>query len=585
MRKHIIYSIAITILSVTSVLAQDKDKVQEKEKDSVLGTQTVHVVQAYDPSVSDAFKIKGNPSLDDSVTNAKKIIQYTIFSVPVASTFTPAKGKASGIEKTTPEKLYNSYASLGLGNYINVLADFYTSRALSRNETLDIGFNHHSSQGGINDVELDDKFFNTKLNAVYYKRDKYMSWGANFAAQHQLYNWYGINNELFTDDQIAAIDEKQSYLDFELGGNVAFNEGYVKGGDVLIRNFSDGLSSGETNVVLKPSFVFPFRDEVITTNVSINYLSGKYDRNYLTEEELKYANVQFGINPSINLMVNEDIAIEAGATLAYMMDTENSESKFYVYPNVKASYRILDEFVTAYAGAEGKLIQNTYHDFVADNPFVSPTLLITPSSQQFDIYAGLKGKFLPTVSYDLKGSFNSTDDYAFFTSNTNMETFSDIEGYMYGNSFGVTYDKLNTIAVSGEVNVEVSNKFSIGANAAYFNYSPENLDEAYNLPSIKGTLFSDFTIGDKWFGGASVYFVGERKDLLSRYVSSTDLTVEEVTLDSYFDINFNLGYKFTDKLSAFAKLNNIANNDYQRWANYKVQGFQVVLGASYKFDF
>ena len=34
-----------------------------------------------------------------------------------------------------------------------------------------------------------------------------------------------------------------------------------------------------------------------------------------------------------------------------------------------------------------------------------------------------------------------------------------------------------------------------------------------------------------------------------------------------------------------AKANNIANNAYQRWANFRVQGFQVLAGASYKFDF
>jgi hypothetical protein len=27
------------------------------------------------------------------------------------------------------------------------------------------------------------------------------------------------------------------------------------------------------------------------------------------------------------------------------------------------------------------------------------------------------------------------------------------------------------------------------------------------------------------------------------------------------------------------------NQAYQKWMNYPVQGFQVVLGANYKFDF
>ena len=30
--------------------------------------------------------------------------------------------------------------------------------------------------------------------------------------------------------------------------------------------------------------------------------------------------------------------------------------------------------------------------------------------------------------------------------------------------------------------------------------------------------------------------------------------------------------------------NNLLGNNYQEWANYKVQGAQGMLGASYKFD-
>jgi outer membrane receptor protein involved in Fe transport len=47
----------------------------------------------------------------------------------------------------------------------------------------------------------------------------------------------------------------------------------------------------------------------------------------------------------------------------------------------------------------------------------------------------------------------------------------------------------------------------------------------------------------------------------------------------------HVGYKHSERLSGFLKLNNIGNQAYQKWMNYPVQGFQVVLGASYKFDF
>lgn len=84
-------------------------------------------------------------------------------------------------------------------------------------------------------------------------------------------------------------------------------------------------------------------------------------------------------------------------------------------------------------------------------------------------------------------------------------------------------------------------------------------------------------------------FVGERKDLISIQddilIFPATFSQETVTLDSYFDLNAHVGYKYNARLTAFLKGNNLANQQYNRWANFPVQGIQVLLGANYKFDF
>ncbi len=64
-----------------------------------------------------------------------------------------------------------------------------------------------------------------------------------------------------------------------------------------------------------------------------------------------------------------------------------------------------------------------------------------------------------------------------------------------------------------------------------------------------------------------------------------DFPAALVQLDSFFDANAHFGYRFNEQLSIFAKASNLANNQYQRWANFRVQGLQVLAGATYKFDF
>jgi outer membrane receptor protein involved in Fe transport len=95
----------------------------------------------------------------------------------------------------------------------------------------------------------------------------------------------------------------------------------------------------------------------------------------------------------------------------------------------------------------------------------------------------------------------------------------------------------------------------------------------------------DVTITSKWYAGTNLFFVGERKDQFIHSSLLIDYPLENVTLDSYFDLNAHIGYKHNERLTFFLKGNNLANQNYQRWLSYPVQGLQIMGGASYKFDF
>jgi hypothetical protein len=82
---------------------------QTRVQDSI-DTQVVTIVKPYTPKISDAFKLKQAPSIMVS-EDSQKSIKYTIFSIPVASTFTPAKVNSIGVKKFKKEKLFQNYTS------------------------------------------------------------------------------------------------------------------------------------------------------------------------------------------------------------------------------------------------------------------------------------------------------------------------------------------------------------------------------------------------------------------------------------------------------------------------------------------
>ena len=575
--------ISIFFLSLLgTVLAQETNDI---------GTETVTVVKPYSPTVSDAFKLKSNPTLDDSIVLQKKKINYSIFSVPVASTFTPAKGRASRVKKTPPPTLYNSYASIGLGNFNNALVDLYTSREFNRGENLlDFGLSHSSSRGDIESTPLNADFYNTKLDVSYAKKDRDIDWDLGLGLQHQLYNWYGVELGEFDESLLIPLDETQNYFNAQVKGNLSLEDSFFKNGTALLRRFWDAPDSGENRIVLAPTIELPFTQELVTIKTKFDYVSGSFENASLNlptnDSGIDYSHFQVGVNPSL-LILRDDLTLNLGANIVYGLDTENSDSNFFIYPAVTASYRVVDETVIAYGGIEGELRQNSYYDFVQDNPYVSPTLEIQPTDQQYEGYLGLKGQLLPSVGYNIKGSYTAENRRPLFLLNPENLSRSDEEGYFLGNSFQVFYDDIKTLGIFGELNVDVNRNFSLGINAEFYDYDTETDNPAWNLPSIKGSLFMDYQISEQWFFGANLFYVGEREDLDRQVLAGPLPPVPSdviLTLDGFFDVNAHAGYRFNEQLSIFVKASNIANNDYQRWANFRVQGFQALAGVSYKFD-
>ena len=114
-------------------------------------------------------------------------------------------------------------------------------------------------------------------------------------------------------------------------------------------------------------------------------------------------------------------------------------------------------------------------------------------------------------------------------------------------------------------------------------YSVSNFEEAWNLPAMRVGANSNYQINEKWNIGAQFFYVGQRKDLT--IIPPVVVTQSVATIDGYFDLNAQVYYTFNPRISAFLKLNNMANQAYERWINYPSQQFQILAGANFKFDF
>jgi hypothetical protein len=569
-----------------------------QKKDENIGTEVVNVVKPYTPTVSDAFKIKETPTLDDLETTKKEEIKYKIFSFPVASTFTPSKGTAAGVTKPKQEQLYPNYLSLGFGNYGTVNAELFVTHELDKYQYLGGMVRHQSSQGGIKEVVLDDKFSDSSVDLMYGYQRKDVKWFTDLGYKLETYNWYGlpVESKAYNALLIPKINPNHFFNTAKVGSELIISDSFFNKLDLNYIGFWDNYDSRENRFIIKPNFTLDIGGITFKANTGVDYVNTTFAKNYLLKLPKKgdktnteKSNFIFNFNPSFQIL-KQDLSIELGIDLVYLSRLKDvfggvefeKDNDFFFYPKANLSYKLVNDIMVTFAGVEGKLIQNSYEGFAKGNKFISPTLSIEPTNQQFDVYGGLRGKLASALSYNLKASFNSSKNQTLYKTNPFLaET---VYNYSFGNSFTVVYDNMTTLSFFGELKADVNKNIAIGINGQLFKYSTDKEKQPWNLPAAQATFTTDFVVGPKWYAGTKLFFVGERKD---EFTSIGFPLVEntEQTLDGYFDINAHVGFKYNKRFDVFLKGSNLANQRYNRWLNFPVQGAQVLLGASYKFDF
>ena len=568
------FGFAIALLSGMAAFAQPG-------KDNI-GTEVINVVRPYTPSVSDAFKIKETPNFD--IENLEKITpqQYQMQLFPVASTFKPEKGRAAAAEKDPEAKRFDHFARLAVGNFARIQADVFLSKALNNNELFDVSFRHRSVNSTLSDALLPATFMQNALKAAYRVNNTSFSYEVSGGLQHTLLHWYGVRPDYWDAATLDALQTKQTFTQFEVGGNLQFREKVLREAAVQYTYLADAFNSNEHHLIVNPKWAMDFNEHHIEANTTFDYLKGHFDQQFNVTDENNYGFMKVAFSPTYRYS-HQDLDLKAGVSLQYL-GAQHGESKLYFYPIAEGTYRLISNVLHVYGGIEGGLIQNSYSQFVQQNYMVSPTLLIAPTDQKAALHIGLKGKWAKNISYHAKASYSTENNKALLVSNGVANALQTDKGYLYGNTFGVVYDRVNTFGLLGELRSEWSNKYQIFVQGNLQSYQTLVESQPWNLPTFTMQSGFDYAITDKWKLKSELYVVWPRYD---RWVSplAAQPIFEEVRLPAYADLNAQVTYAYNTRWTFYAQGNNLFNQKANRWLNYPVMGIQVLAGAQYRFDF
>ncbi|MFT4758184.1 MAG: hypothetical protein ACI9XO_002441 [Paraglaciecola sp.] len=520
----------------------------------------VDVVKTFEAQLEETSKVDLAPQLPPIDTSTKD----QIFSIPVknfAMEYPAPRIRPLSMKPVKFMDAYNAYLKAGAG----LPGTFYGEGSFNKfiDKKYEIGgqIKHHSANFSNDEVE-NQRFRDTEvgLGGTYFFPQGFALKGKlGFESDKVHYYGYNFDPSLTDTIDVDKDDVKQVFNTFDIGldffnsvklaGDINYNVG------IDYYSLNDNFSAGEDGFALdirgtkwiegKHSFDLGIRTDYTT---------------YKDTMTQKLNNIYF--QPSFTFH-GDRFSAKVGANLV------NSDDEFRFYPDAEVAVNIIRSDLSVFVGAKGDLQKNTFKSLSDYNPYVvsrSPGMTIQNTSY-YKYYAGVKGN-IKIFEYRAEVGFKQADNLALFLLDENDPSLR--------RRFNVLYDTVDIINIGGTIRANIIKNLDVVGTFGYNVYDTKNQERAWHLPALEiNGMVTYLTMEDKLRLKASVF--------VENGVPIPSTTTEKESLNSLFDLSLGAEYWLVDNFGLFAEVNNILDNERQRWQYYPTYGINFLIGATARF--
>jgi len=571
----------ILAISADIVLAQ---------KDTTVLNQSVEVMKAYHPSISNARKISLMPVIEDTTRYSPEFI-YSITSKPVRSGFAASPIKSADLNKESYKDLGIGYLKLGAGTSATAYGEFFLNLPQSKNATFGLHLRHLSSDGQIKLLAGD------KVDAPYSQNNAAISSSLNIGStilttdltyDRDAVRYYGYPASIPAKiDTISSIHYglKQAYEKGELKvalkstektqGNLTFNSG------IRLGFFDSKTGQKENSGGVFGKFDYNFGQVHGILDLSYDHYSTDsitLDKTHLpgtkSEDWIRIA-------PSVRLD-GQGWSLRGGINVVSASEKPDG-STLKMYPDFDFNFRPLEGILTLYAGFKGDLTNNCYSDIVVENYWADPRHNIQNTDYTYVISGGLKGKISRELSYNLGVKYSQVKNLYFYVQNSYFTSAS--IPLIYSNEFGVVYDNAKITDFSAEFSYLSGKDLSVVLKGNYYNYKLDGLTFAPQKPNFDLSASAGMRILDKLTGFADLDVIGNRTAKVFNIspLASPVSRDQVIQIDPSICINLGVTYELSRNLRLFGRVDNLLNRPNEQWLGYASQGLRLMGGATISF--
>ena len=558
-----------------------------QKKENSIDTESIVIVKSFTPSLSDAFKIKSNPFISDSISNSKFELVYDLKKIPVISTFEPNKATPLKLKQKILYNPFNTFFSGAFGNKNQLFFNISSLVEIDRSQRFGLNF---YKDGFGNDIDNTILRSNQNYNEIGFNhnlRNNQYNVNTQFKFSKSLNNYFGLNENVWDQSFLNSIDPQIRRNNFKVRSDWNWYD-YFFNDFVLQANLStDNFGSIEKQIGLSTNFGSELARSNIKGKIKIQGLNTRFVSSYFEKIQEEYSQ-SLGSLSVFWQNTNKDLRIKIGAGVTYFLGIDQISNNLIYYPEIEIFYQKEENKIISYLNALGGAKLNSYSSLTDVNPYIAPTALLVPTFNKYNIQLGIRSRLASVLNFDFGLIFDEVENYNFYQ-RLPFDNENELESYRLSNAFESKYLDLSFYGFNASIIIKMIKDNFIRFEASYRFFDTQQEEILWNIPSLQANWESQI----KWNDHLAFSFKGSmwgdrsaavRPIFLDQELSS-DLLINEEILPIFIRSSAHITYKLTKQFDLFFKGRFNSKGIHGRWSYYPEPPFLILGGITYKFDF
>lgn len=463
------------------------------------------------------------------------------------------------LDELYPVEEYQNYIKLGYGNYSSPLLEAGLFKTFGAFDTQAKLFYESFKSGPVNGDNSGNALGCVELSGTYKKNSFKLTPSISF--KNSKYSFYGnadrVNSGFdASDPDDVSLNEFRLSMVFEGGSDDI--QYMIK---PIFENVSQNLDGGdnlnkESNLGIQGSLGYKI-DDSFTTGFDIDGYTASYDGGLQLDRSL------ININPWLT-HTRDNLSITAGFVVSSGKVGETSQTGFY--PRARVDYSLTNDW-SIYGLFSGGQVWNSLSQLISENQFLDDSLVIVQSEYTSQFGGGIKGTPVKNVLLDASLTYSSVEGLPFFVPSATDSA-----------RVSLAYDSesVGVVTLKSSLSFMPTAKSTYGVSLEINGYSMETLDRPWHKPAYIFKAYTSHNIQEKLIVSAYVTSMGGIR-------GPANVNFGYVKLPAFIDLGLGAKYLITKQASAFITVNNLLNNEYERYLGYPTRGITFKIGGQYRF--